>query len=89
MPLDVEKYRHYLAGYQISEAEKTELIKSVWSILEGFVDQAFGQHPIQQCGRALEHNDLHRPSDSLESVKSQPLAKNKPIRYADLRRLGP
>ena len=48
--IDVEKYRHYLAGYQISEEEKTELIKSLWTMLEGFVDQAFGRHPIQHCG---------------------------------------
>lgn len=89
MPLDVEKYRHYLAGYQISEEEKTELIKSLWAILEGFVDHAFGRHPVQHCGRALEHNDLQGPIDSLESVESQPLTKKKPIRYEDLKRLGP
>lgn len=89
MPLDVEKYRHYLAGYQISEEEKTELIKSVWAILEGFVDQAFGRHPSQQCGKPLEHNHLQRPGESLESAGNHPLNKKKPIRYDDLRRLDP
>lgn len=89
MSLDVEKYRHYLAGYQISEEEKTQLIKSVWVILEGFVDRAFGRHPNQQCGRPLEHSDLQSPSESLESAERQPLEKKKPIRYDDLKRLGP
>mgnify|MGYP001607677352 CR=1 FL=1 len=89
MSLDIEKYRHYLAGYQISEEEKTELIKNVWAILEGFVDHAFGRHPIQQCGRPLEHNDLQGPSESIESAGNQPLNKKKPIRYEDLKRIGP
>lgn len=89
MALDVEKYRHYLAGYQISEEEKTQLIKNVWAILEGFVDQAFGCHPIQQCGRPLEHNHLQDPGESLESAERQPLEKRKPIRYEDLKRIDP
>lgn len=89
MSLDVEKYRHYLDGYQISEEEKTELIKNVWAIMEGFVDQAFGKHPIQQCGRALEHNHLQDPSESIESAGHQPLNKKKPIRYEDLKKIGP
>ncbi len=89
MTLDVEKYRHYLAGYEMSEEDKTELIQSVWAILEGFVDHAFGQHPIQQCGRTLEHSDLQSRSESLESAEDHPLKKKKPIRYEDLKRIGP
>ena len=89
MSLDVEKYRHYLAGYEMSEEDKTELIRSVWAILEGFVDHAFGQHPIQQCGRALEHSDLQGLNESLESAEHHPLEKKKPIRYEDLKRIGP
>ena len=89
MPLDIEKYRHYLNGCDLSEAEKIELIKSVWTILESFVDHAFGCHPIQHCGRALEHSDLHKAVDSLESAQRQPGEKHKPIRYEDLKRLGP
>lgn len=89
MPLDIEKYRHYLNGCDLSEEEKTELIRSVWAILEGFVDHAFGKHPIQHCGRALEHSDLHEASDSLESAAKHLLKQNKPIRYEDLKRLGP
>ncbi|MCA9464102.1 MAG: hypothetical protein KC643_01425 [Nitrospira sp.] len=84
MPLDIEKYRHYVAGYDLSEEEQTELIQNVWTILESFVDQAFGQHPHQQCGARLEFNDLHAPIESLESKDSQPLEKTRPIRYEDL-----
>lgn len=89
MSLDVEKYRHYLAGFEMSEEDKTALIQSVWAILEGFVDHAFGQHPIQRCGRALEHSDLQGGCESLESAGKHALKQKKPIRYEDLKRIGP
>jgi len=37
MPLDIEKYRHFVARYDLSEQEQTELIQQVWGILESFV----------------------------------------------------
>jgi len=89
MSLDVEKYKPFLAGMNLSDQEQTELIQSVWAILEGFVDQAFGRHPIQQCGRPLEHNDLQGTPESIESAGHHPLNKKKPIRYEDLKRIGP
>lgn len=89
MPLDIEKYRPLLAEYHLSRQEETELIQTLWTILEGFVDHAFGRHPIQQCGKVLEHKDLQSPSESIESAGNQPLNKKKPIRYEDLKRIGP
>ena len=89
MSLDVEKYRPFLAEYNLSRQEETELIQALWTILESFVDHAYGINPVQQCGGALEHNDLQGPVESLESAHSQSLEKKKPIRYEDLKRLGP
>lgn len=89
MPLDVEKYRPYVAGFDLSPEEQAELIRSVWLVLESFVDQAFGQHPNQHCDRALEYNDLQGTTESIESAVQHPLKKKKPIRYADLKKLGP
>ncbi|MBK9948603.1 MAG: hypothetical protein IPP12_15650 [Nitrospira sp.] len=89
MPLDIEKYRHHLDGCDISEEDKTALIQNLWVILEGFVDHAFGRHPIQQCGTAAQHSDLHKPARSLESADNHPLKRKKPIRYEDLKRIGP
>jgi len=89
MPLDIEKYRHYVSQFDLTEQEQTELIQTVWAILESFVNQAFDRPPLQQCGRALEHNDLHAPLESLESKESQPLEKTRPIRYETLKQLGP
>lgn len=88
MPLDIEKYRHFVAGYDLSEQEQTELIQNVWAIMESFVDQAFGQHPHQQCGTRLEFSDLQEDAESLESTESQPLEMTRPIRYETLKNLG-
>ena len=85
MPLDIEKYRHFVSQFDLSKEEQTELIQNVWAILESFVDQSFGRHPHQQCGRTLEHNDLHAPLESLESEESNPLEQTRPIKYEELK----
>lgn len=67
MPLDIEKYRHCLAEFDLSPDEQAELIRNVWTALESFVDQAFGQHPNQHCRNNLQINDLQNPIGLLES----------------------
>lgn len=70
MPLDIDKYRHYLAEFDLSPEEQAELIGNVWAVLESFVDQAYGRHPHQHRRRDLGFKDLQNPSDSLESKSS-------------------
>lgn len=41
-PLDIERYREHLKGLDLSEAQATELLETLRSILSAFVDQAFG-----------------------------------------------
>ena len=89
MPLDIDKYRHHVAGLHLSKQEEAELIQAVWNILEGFVDQAFGRHPYQQCGRVQEFNDLQEEGESLESKASSPLPRTPPINDEDLKHVGP
>ena len=89
MPLDIDKYRHHVAGLHLSKQEEAELIQAVWGLLEGFVDQAFGRHPYQQCGRVQEFNDLQEEGESLESKASSPLPQTQPISYHDLKHVGP
>ena len=67
MALDIEKYRHYVAEFDLSPEEQAELIRNVWTVLESFVDQAYGRHPHQHCRRNLEFKDLQDPIDLLES----------------------
>jgi hypothetical protein len=70
MALDIEKYRHYLAGFDLSPDEQSELIRNVWAVLESFVDQAYGQHPHQHSLQNLQINDLQNPIGLLESEAS-------------------
>lgn len=49
MPPDLERYRRYVDGFALSEQEKVELLRTVWRIMESFVDRAFGLDPVQLC----------------------------------------
>ncbi len=48
MPKDLEKYRPYLSDFDMSEEQKTEFIKVMWTIMQSFADQAFGLNSEQQ-----------------------------------------
>lgn len=67
MPLDIEKYRHYVAGFDLSPEEQAELIRNVWLVLESFVDQAYGRHPHQHRRSDLEVRHLQNQIEFLES----------------------
>ncbi len=69
MRLDIEKYRKYVEGFDLTEEQKTELIKSVWTIMESFVDRAFGLHPAQQCREYSQRDTLHARRKAPESKK--------------------
>lgn len=45
MTPDMDKYLAMVEDYDLSDAEKRELILAVWSIMEAFVDRAFGMDP--------------------------------------------
>lgn len=49
LSLDVEAYRHLVAGDGTSRAEETRLIEAVWAVVVSFVDLGFGLHPVQQA----------------------------------------
>ncbi len=46
-----DRYRHHLDGYNLPEDHKLNLMTYVWSIMEGFVDRAFGQSSEQIIAR--------------------------------------
>lgn len=48
MSLDLTQYRHFLANYPISEAQKDDWIALIASFLEARIDAAFGTHPVQK-----------------------------------------
>ena len=56
MPLNIEKYRPYLDEFDMSEEQKAEFIKAMWTIMQSFANQAFEQNPVN-------HNILRNKVD--------------------------
>jgi hypothetical protein len=67
MPLDINKYRKYVDDFDLTEEQKTELLQTVWSIMESFADSAFGLHPVQQCQGHPPEKDLQSHQESVKS----------------------
>lgn len=54
---DFEKYRGYMGEFNMTDADKDEITLALWNIMNHFIDQAFGEDPVQQCQRAKKAND--------------------------------
>lgn len=52
LTVDVEKYQHFLDDADLSEAQKEEVLRALWSIICNFVELGYGVHPLQQAGNA-------------------------------------
>ncbi len=57
MPIDVEKYRCHVQSIDLPQDRKDQHIHLVYSIMESFVDRAFGIHPVQ-AGLGSGHQKL-------------------------------
>tara|TARA_B100000683_G_scaffold218842_1_gene215236 strand:- start:75 stop:317 length:243 start_codon:yes stop_codon:yes gene_type:complete len=44
---DLDRYRHFLDGADMTEAQKAEFLETLWGIVGTFVGQAFGTDPVQ------------------------------------------
>ena len=77
MPADIEKYRKYVDRFDITEAQKVELIHTLWSIMESFVDRAFGVHPAQLCRKETLAQNRKRRSNGVRLPKPSVTARFK------------
>ena len=46
---DLSEYLAFLDDTNLSEAQKLQLLQTLWSIMSAFVDLAFGTDPVQQA----------------------------------------
>jgi hypothetical protein len=69
MLLDIKKYMHHVDQLDLSQAQKEELMHTVWRLMESSVDQTFGLHPVQQCCKSGVNNSLQSPAKSIDSKK--------------------
>ncbi len=73
-PEELQALLPYTESFNLPEAQRVEVIKTVWGIMESFVDEAWGTHPVQLTCAQLETKDLqsHNPDSQWKgcSVKS-------------------
>ena len=88
MAVDFEKYRRLAREFPLSDEEREELLNTLLGVMECFVDQAFGRHPLQQREKPID-NHLQDPLESLES-KADKLTTNSDLsRSPHLEHVGP
>jgi hypothetical protein len=49
LSIDVEFYQQYLDGSDLTDAQKQELLETLWGIVCEFVMMGFNVHPVQQA----------------------------------------
>ncbi|XWN31388.1 MAG: hypothetical protein ROR55_28725 [Devosia sp.] len=77
LKVDVEAYMHFLDGEDLTDAQKRELIETLWTVVCSFVDLGFGGSPLSgivEKERAdapekapqneMDRVDLNNPSNS-------------------------
>ncbi len=67
MTPDLEKLHPYVDRFDLTEAQKVELIHDMWRFMESFVDRAFGLDSVQLCGPFEPTGDSITPADGIES----------------------
>ena len=71
MTLDVQKYLKLVEDLDLTEAQKVDLIKTVWAVVESFVDQAFGVHPVQLCRADSKRKTLKKQNSNVKYKHSR------------------
>ena len=67
MKPDIEKYLAMIEDWDMPREQKIEYIHDLWHIMEGFVDRAFGVHPVQHARDKSSQANRQDSSKRLES----------------------
>jgi hypothetical protein len=71
MQPDYDAYLPYLERFDLSDAQKRDVIDTIHAAMQAFVDKAFGTHPVQL--RLVEERSFASASpatlDSVEGVR--------------------
>lgn len=70
MLIDPDRYRHHLDAFDMTEEAKLDFMRAVWSILERFVDDAWGEAPEQYMLGTNARESGVLPGDPLHSIAS-------------------
>ena len=67
MKPDTEKYLAMIDDWDMTREQKIQYIHDLWHIMEGFVDRAFGKHPVQSARDKSSNADGQDSTKRLES----------------------
>lgn len=72
MPPDLTRYAHFLDDFDMSEREKSELMHTLWQVMESFVERAFAgerrvsgkglKQIVDSAGRAAHVESISKPN---------------------------
>ncbi|MBB4022515.1 MULTISPECIES: hypothetical protein [Actibacterium] len=72
LEIDLEHYQAYLDDPSLTQAQKAEIVRALWSIITAFVELGFGVHPVQQaCGKLGTELDRGEKSESTGLVQGK------------------
>jgi hypothetical protein len=73
LAVDVKKYEALLDDPSLSEAQKEEFLRALWSVVVTFVELGFGVRPLQEvCGQD-SGDSFPGAKDAFDQVKSNEL----------------
>lgn len=64
--VDLNQFRQYVDHCDLSEEEKTALLEDLWSIVQSFVDEAWGLCPTQHFANDNQQNTTGKPLEMLD-----------------------
>jgi hypothetical protein len=67
---ELARYRRHVDHFDLPEAKKDELLRTIWQMMKSFVDRAFGDDPVQHSLRHVDDRKETREADSLSMVES-------------------
>lgn len=67
---DLARYRRHVEHFDLPEAKKDELLRTIWRHMKSFVDRAFGDDPVQHCLRLVDDRKEPHEPESLPMVES-------------------
>jgi hypothetical protein len=82
LTVDVNKYQALLDDPSLSEAQKEEFLRALWSIVVTFVELGFGVHPLQEVCEQDSEALFLSSKEAFDQVKSNELVETKDDRDA-------
>lgn len=67
MGYDLDKYRPHVDEFDLTDEQKQALLKSIWDVMESFVDRSFQDDPVQQIRGKERDSDGIPSGDVLDS----------------------